>query len=99
MPAAFTVYPHAELIEAAGYDNSGCRMRVASFRTSESMQHMIDWYYTRAVRTGYSSEHQIADGNHVLGGYRSRDQGAYFIVFNERGDGGTDVDIVANLGR
>lgn len=99
MPTAFDVYPHAELIEAAGYDAAGCKMRVASFRTSAPMQRMINWYYTRAIRSGYSAEHQLRGGAHVLGGYRSRDQGAYFIVFDERGDGGTNVDIVANDGK
>ncbi len=99
MPSAFTAYPRSEIIEAAGNDDPGCRMRVVSFRTIADMQRMIDWYYTRAMRAGYSSEHLLRHGNHVLGGYRERDKGAYYIVFAERPGGGTDIDIVTNNGR
>lgn len=99
LPTPFRLYPNAELIEAAGYNNPNCRFRVASFRTAADRQRVMDWYYTRAIRTGYSAEHQIADGNHVLGGFRERDEGAFYIVFADRADGGTEVDIVANRGR
>lgn len=99
MPVAFSVYPRAEVAEAAGNDAPGCRMRVVSFRSAAGMQRMIDWYYTRAMRAGYSSEHLIRGGDHVLGGYRERDEGAYYIIFASRSDGGTDIDIVANNGR
>ncbi|MBC7985295.1 MAG: hypothetical protein H7X93_01290, partial [Sphingomonadaceae bacterium] len=99
MPRAFTVYPGAEVIEAAGKNEAHCRLRVVSFAASASMERLINWYYTRAVRTGYSAEHQIRNGNHVLGGYRERDQGAFFIIFANHPNGGTAVDIVANNGR
>jgi hypothetical protein len=99
LPRAFDIYPGAEVLEAAGKNTPGCRVRVVSFRAGADMQRLLDWYYTRAVRSGYSSEHQLRHGNHVLGGYRSRDEGAYYIIFASRADGGTDVDIVANNGR
>lgn len=96
LPRAFDVYPNAELLEAAGKDTEQCHLRVVSFRTTASMDRLIDWYYTRAIRTGYSAEHQLRHGDHVLGGYRARDEGAYYIIFAPRSDGGTDVDIIAN---
>lgn len=99
MPRAFTVYPGAEVIEAAGKNEAHCRLRVVSFAASAPMERLINWYYTRAVRTGYSAEHQIRNGNHVLGGYRERDEGAFFIIFANHPNGGTAVDIVANNGR
>lgn len=99
LPRAFSVYPGSEVVEAAGHDAEGCRVRVVSFRTSASMQRLLDWYYTRAVRTGYSAEHQLRHDNNVLGGYRERDEGAYYIIFAPRAGGGTDVDIIANNGR
>ena len=98
LPRAFNVYPNSEIVEAAGHNTDGCRMRVVSFRSSASMQRLLDWYYTRAVRSGYSSEHQLRHDNHVLGGYRSRDEGAYYIIFAPRRGGGTDVDVIANNG-
>lgn len=97
LPRAFNVYPRGEVIEAAGKDTPGCRIRVVSFRTNAGMQRLLDWYYTRAVRSGYSSEHQIRHGNHVLGGYREAGELAYYIIFAPRRGGGTDVDIIANV--
>ncbi|MGP1283347.1 MAG: hypothetical protein ACTS1X_10260 [Parasphingopyxis sp.] len=98
LPRAFDVYPGSEVAEAAGYNQPNCRMRVVSFRTTASMEHLIDWYYTRAVRSGYSSEHQLRHDNNVLGGYRSRDEGAYYIIFAPRRGGGTDVDVIVSNG-
>jgi hypothetical protein len=62
------------------------------------MQTMLDWYYTKAVRAGYTSEHQVEGQEHILGGTRDRDDGAYVLFMTARSDGGTDVDLVANNG-
>lgn len=99
MPAAFRPYPRSEIIEAAGNDAADCRLRVVSFRSGADMERLIDWYYTRAIRTGYSSEHLLRHGDNVLGGYRGRDEAAYYIIFATQPGGGTNVDIVANNGR
>lgn len=99
LPRAFEVYPGAQVIEAAGKNEAHCRLRVVSFAVSAPRDRLINWYYTRAVRTGYSAEHQIRNGNHVLGGYRDRDEGAFYIIFADHPNGGTAVDIVANNGR
>lgn len=98
MPSAFRPYPRSEVIEAAGNDAPGCGLRVVSFRSAASMERLIDWYYTRAIRSGYSSEHLIRHGDNVLGGYRGRDEAAYYIIFANHPGGGTNVDIVANNG-
>ena len=34
------------------------------------MQTMLDWYYTRASKAGYASEHQADGDEHVMGGTR-----------------------------
>ena len=59
---------------------------------------MLDWYYTKAVRGGYSAEHQVDGEQHILGGTRERDGGAYVLFMTPRADGGTDIDFVANNG-
>ncbi len=69
----------------------------ARFSTGASIQTVLDWYYGRASAAGYSAEHQANDGQHVLGGTR-RDGAAYVIYLDMRGDGRTEVDIVANNG-
>lgn len=99
MPAEFPVYPQGRVKEAGGVDGGICDIRVVSFATSAAMQNVIDYYYTRARKSGYNAEHQIRAGEHVLGGTRDNDGGAYFITFNAKAGGGTVVDIVANNGR
>jgi hypothetical protein len=99
MPAEFPVYPRGRVKEAGGVDGGICDIRVASFTTSASMQNVVDYYYTRARKSGYNAEYQIRAGEHALGGTRDNDGGAYFITFNPAPGGGTSVDIVANNGR
>lgn len=99
MPPEFPVYPRGRVKEAGGVDGGICDIRVVSFTTSAAMQDVIDYYYTRARKSGYDAEHQIRAGEHVLGGTRDMDAGAYFITFNRHPGGGTAVDIVANNGR
>lgn len=98
LPADLPLYPQARVTEAAGTDGGKCRLRVVSFSTAQPMQTMLDWYYTRAIRGGYTSEHQVDGQEHILGGTRDRDDGAYVLFLTARSDGGTDVDLVANNG-
>jgi hypothetical protein len=99
LPAEFPVYPKARVQEAAGFDGGICDIRVVSFTTPAPLQNVVDYYYTRAVKSGFDAEHQIRAGMHILGGVRSKDDGAYFITFEPNIRGGTAVDIVANNGR
>ena len=98
LPADLPLYPDARVSEAAGSDLGGCAMRAVSFASSAPLQTVIDWYYTRASKAGYSAEHQADGGEHVLGGTRDRDGGAFALFLTSRADGGTDVDLVANNG-
>jgi len=98
LPADLPLYPQARVTEAAGADSGQCALRVVSFSSPQPMQAMLDWYYTRATRAGYTSEHQVDGDEHILGGTRDRDSGAYVIYMTARPDGGTDIDLVANNG-
>lgn len=98
LPAALPVYPDGRVLEAAGNDAPGCGLRVVSFASAAPMQQLIDWYYTQAVHSGYSAEHQANAGEHVLGGVRKGSDAAYYIIFNTRPGGGTDVDLIAKSG-
>lgn len=99
MPPEFPVYPKGRIKEAGGVDGGICDIRVATFTTSAGMKNVVDYYYTRAKKSGYSAEYQLRAGEHALGGIRDKDGGAYFITFNKNPGGGTAVDIVANNGR
>lgn len=92
------LYPQARLIEAAGNAAGGCALRAATFTTGATVQQVIDWYYTRTKSVGYDSEHQARDGEHVLGGNRTRDQAAFILFARPRDGGGTEVDLIVNNG-
>ena len=98
LPADLPLYPQARVTEAAGAQGGKCALRVVSFSAAQPMDTLLDWYYTRATRAGYSSEHQVDGAQHILGGTRGRDDGAYVLFLTARKDGGTDVDLVANNG-
>lgn len=99
MPATFPVYPKARVQEAAGVANGACNIRAVSFSTANGMQQVVDYYFTRAKADGFSAEYVLRDGLHALGGLRAKDDGAYYISFTPRKDGGTNVDLIANGGR
>ena len=98
LPADLPLYPQARVTEAAGTDGGQCQLRVVSFSSAQPLNVMIDWYYTKAVRAGYTAEHQVDGEQHILGGTRDKDGGAYVIYLTARPDGGTDIDLVANNG-
>lgn len=98
LPADLPLYPDARVSEAAGNNAGACRLRAVSFASSAPLQKVLDWYYTKASRAGFSAEHQADGAEHVLGGTRGRDDGAFALFLTSRSDGGTDVDMVANNG-
>lgn len=99
MPAAMPLHPQARVVEAAGTQADGCSLRAVTFSAPQPLKTMIDWYYTRAVKGGYSAEHQLKDGQHLLGGTRKADGAAYLVLLSARTDGGTDIDLIADGGR
>lgn len=99
LPDPFTLYPGAQLTEAAGAQVDGCTLRAASFVTPAPRQGVMDYYYTLARRAGYDGDHRVLGGDHVLGGTRKSDGSAYFIVFTDAPGGKTGVDIIADNGK
>jgi hypothetical protein len=99
MPTEFPVYPKSRVKEAGGVEGGICDIRAVSFNTSASRQSVADYYYTRAKRSGFSADYEIRNGEHVLGGVRDNDSGAFVVSMNDLPGGGTAVEIVANNGR
>lgn len=97
LPAAVPLYPDARVREAAGTESGACALRVVSFATAAPVQRVLDWYYTRVSKAGYSAEHQAEGDEHVLAG--TQGDAAYAVFATARADGGTDVDLVANKGK
>ena len=96
LPEAFRVYPRATLREAAGVDGGKCQLRVVNFQTAASMQGVLDYYHTMAVRAGYTSDHRVRGSEHMLGGTKGD---LAYVLFVRRDGGMTDVDLVASGGR
>jgi hypothetical protein len=94
----FPVYPGGRVTEAAANNQSGCSTRVVTFTTADDWQRILDWYHTRAVRAGYSSEHQLRDGDHVLAGANDKDDGAFYLIVTPKPNG-SEVALIANNGR
>ncbi len=99
LPAELPVFPRARVSEAAGKDDRGCRARAVTFATVASVDQVIDYYYTRATAAGFTAEHLLQGKEHVLGGTRERDGGAYYLLARALPGGGTEVDLITNNGR
>ena len=94
---AFPVYPGGRVTEAAANNSSGCSTRVVTFASADDWQKILDWYHTQAVRAGYSSEHQLRDGDHVLAGANEKDKGAFYLIVTPK-PYGSDGALIANNG-
>jgi len=97
LPADLPLYPRARVSEAAGSDAGGCR--AVSFTSGAPLQSILDFYYTQAVRGGFTAEHRVDGAEHMLGGTRAKDEGAFIIIARARAGGGTEVDLITNNGR
>jgi hypothetical protein len=94
----FPVYPNGRVTEAAANNSSGCSTRVVTFTAADDWQRILDWYHSRAVAAGYSSEHQLRDGDHVLAGANAKDNGAFYVIVTPKPKG-SEVALIANNGR
>jgi hypothetical protein len=90
----FPVYPGGRVTDAAGNDQNGCSARVVTFVTGDNPQRVLDWYNTQAVRAGYTSEHQLREGDHILAGANQRGA-AYYLIVTPR-QRGAEVALIAN---
>lgn len=98
LPQAFPVYPGGRVTEAAGNNQGDCRVRVVTFTTGDHYQRVLDWYHSRAVRSGYNSEHQLRESDHILAGANNSNGGAFYLIVTP-GQRGAQVALIANNGR
>jgi hypothetical protein len=96
LPQAFPIYPRGHLLEAAGNDGNGCRLRVVRFVTPVDTGAVIDFYHTMARAAHYDARHSQAEGRDLLEG--GKGAAAYAVQARLREDGLTEADIVVNGG-
>jgi len=96
LPAPFPVYPLGAVQEAAGTDEGGCALRVVNFQIGVPLADVMDFYFTRAAKAGFSAQRVLQDGDDVLSGTRGA---ASFVMYARRlPSGATEVDLVTSGG-
>ena len=94
LPGSLPIYPRGALIEAAGSDQGGCRLRVVRFVTPVAPDAIVDFYHARARAAGFVMRHRADEDTHQLTG--SKGTGEFAVQARKRADGLTEADIVAN---
>ena len=97
LPSGLPLYPQARVVEAAGSDTNGCKLRAVTFTTAAAPRSLIDFYLDAAKRAGYSVEHSAKGLENVVSGARS-DGAAFYVVLTARPSGGASADLVTNQG-
>ncbi|WP_325282145.1 hypothetical protein [Sphingomonas sp.] len=95
LPAGVPLHPDARVVEAGGVEGGGCALRVASVHVARPTGTLVGWYFGRARQAGYSADHLIDGATHMLAGKRGDDGAAFVLFLTDRGDGGTDIELVS----
>lgn len=94
LPEAAPVYPRAQVQEAGGSDQPGCRLRVVNFQTPVAIRDVIDFYYASAASLDLPVTRLTAGDDQVVSGGTN---GLAFTVYARRmANGMTEVDLVTN---
>lgn len=96
LPANFPVYPLGAVQDSAGTDEGNCALRVVTFLSAVPLSEVLDYYYTRASKAGYSASHAMDGEFDVLGG--SKGTASYIIYGRTLPTAATEITIVANGG-
>lgn len=98
LPLDLPIHPRGRLIEAAGSDAPGCRLRAVTYSASLPPKTIVDYFLTTARTAGYGAT-QAREGNETLvSGTRAKDRAAFYAIIQPVGAGST-VDMVVNNGR
>lgn len=95
LPEPLVPYPHAHVIDAAGLDAAGCRLRLVRAVTPVSPDDALAFHVTRLEASGWPAIHRKAGEVSVLtGGEAAR---AWRIEVRALADGLTGVDIAVRM--
>lgn len=94
LPDFAQIVPRGAVVDAAGADQNGCRLRVVTYRTPLSPDEALQFHFTLAERAGLKPRHlRIKDGEQVLQGAK---RSASVAIHTRPALGGlTEVDIVS----
>ena len=98
LPADFALMPKSQVIEAAGSDENGCKLRAVSHSNAAPMKTVARYYSGMAARAGYSVRTKIEGKGVMVSGQRTADGAAFYVILSPVGNG-TQADLVINNGR
>ena len=94
LPQVMPIYPRGHLLEAAGTNKDGCRLRIVRFVSPVEAGALIDFYHTRGSSAGFAMRHRSDETADQLTGSKGAAQ--FALQARRRGDGLTEADIVTN---
>jgi hypothetical protein len=98
LPADFPLMPKAQVVEAAGSNDNGCKLRAVTHNSSAAMKDVAAHYSAVATRAGYQVRAKLDGKGQVISGKRAADGGAFYVIVTPVGNG-TSADLVINNGR
>ncbi|MBC2670409.1 hypothetical protein ACFOON_09405 [Novosphingobium piscinae] len=91
LPAAVPIIPRGHLLDGAGREAPGCRLRAVTFLTPLPADEALAFYWTRARQAGFDPRYERSDPRaRILGGAAGRG----FLALVEGRDEGTAVTLV-----
>ncbi|MFM5929653.1 MAG: hypothetical protein ACKOPQ_01960 [Novosphingobium sp.] len=96
LPDPVIIYPRGHVAEAVGSDSAGCTLRAVTFRSGVALGDLVDFYWTRASRAGFTPLHRADGDAHAISAAKG---GLSFTVFVKPGpDGQSEVHLVTKGG-
>jgi hypothetical protein len=98
LPADFPLMPKAQVVEAAGSNDNGCKLRAVTHNSASPIKDVAAHYSAVATRAGYKVGTKLDGKGQTVSGKRAADGGAFYVVLTPIGNG-TSADLVINNGR
>jgi hypothetical protein len=98
LPDDMPFYPKAQVVEAAGSNDNGCKLRAVTFNAAAPVRDVARHYAGMATQAGYKVASKAEAGGVMISGRRVADGGAFYVILNGM-NGGTTADLVLNNGK
>jgi hypothetical protein len=98
LPADMPLYPKSRVIEAAGSNDNGCKLRAVTHSSSAAIGDVAAHYAAVGRKAGYSVGAKPDGKGQLITGKRGTDGGAFYVILTPVADG-TQADLVINNGR
>lgn len=97
LPADLPLHPKAQVVEAAGSDDNGCKLRAITLNSPVPLKDLAAYYGGTAARAGYRVATKPEGNGIMISGKRAADGGAFYVILTPNGSG-SSADLVVNNG-